>query len=68
MKNGLFQDLGCRGLRSAEAQVLCQQPLDKTDIQRVLDRPAGSGPSVLLQNGKTIILTPAEAARLLPNN
>lgn len=68
MNNFLFQDPGCRGSRSAEVQYLRRQPLDKTDIQRVLDRPPGSGPSVLLQNGKTIVLTPTEAARLLPNS
>jgi len=58
--------VGRRGSESAEAKVLRRQPLDKTDVQRVLDRPVGSGPVVLLTNGKTLVLTPQQAARFLP--
>ena len=64
MRIGLFSSPGSRGTGSAEAQVLCSEPLDREEIQQVLHH-SNSGTVVETKNGRVVTLTNSEAKRLL---
>jgi len=60
---GIFVDPGFRGYGSAEVQVLRQEPLDLSEVQRVLDRDENHV-TVLTCCGKPVVLRLEEAKKL----
>jgi len=56
---GLFSPMGTRGMRSAEAQVMKKQPLDRSEIQSVSD--LGTAILVETKNGRFLWVSPERA-------
>lgn len=60
---GLFSSPGPRGYRSAEAQVLRQQPMDGTEVQRVACWTQDAA-IVETQNGRVLTVPRGAAERM----